>query len=63
MMSAERTALDKQISQTIETLVELQRALAADADPGEVVAKCEEKVERLQRELARWAKAKKKAKS
>ncbi len=53
-MSAERTALDEQINHTVKTLLELQTALAADADPGEVVAKCEEKIGRLQRDLQRF---------
>lgn len=54
MTSAARAALDKQIRQTVETLMELLKALAADADPGEVVATCEAKVERLLRDLKRF---------
>jgi len=48
------TALAHLIQRTTQALEELETALAARFDPGEVVRVCEAKVRRLRRDLVRF---------
>lgn len=48
------TALAQLIQRTKQALEELETALAAQFDPGEVVRVCEAKVQRLRRDLVRF---------
>ena len=48
------TTLFHEIQRTTQALEELETALAARFDPGEVVTVCEAKVRRLRRDLVRF---------